>query len=240
MTKQVEGKQREQMVFEATRAATDALKQMQQEMSLEAVEKLMEENADAITYQEEINRLLAQNLTPVDDAVIDEELNAMMAVMQGGEKAATPAAAAAAAAAVPELPHVPVDLPLPPRDEPSLVALQPMVLTVTGFGQTGRQAGRGRARGRGREGGREGGRERERQSQGCWYVSSARCASLVAFLFARVCVGASSSRRDLDRQSWRTTTHRCLRQPSLRRLDRVGARPLVLSSVGLLQSPERA
>ena len=33
------------MVFEATRAATDALKQMQQQMSLEAVEKLMEENA---------------------------------------------------------------------------------------------------------------------------------------------------------------------------------------------------
>ena len=165
MTKQVEGKQREQMVFEATRAATDALKQMQQEMSLEAVEKLMEENADAITYQEEINRLLAQNLTPVDDAVIDEELNAMMAVMQGGEKAATPAAAAAAAAAVPELPHVPVDLPLPPRDEPSLVALQPMVLTVTGFGQTGRQAGRGRARGRGREGGREGGRTGERATE---------------------------------------------------------------------------
>ena len=45
-----------------------------------------------------------------------------------------------------------------------------------------------------REGGREGGTRGERQFQGSWYVSSARCTSLVAFLFARVCLCVFSRR----------------------------------------------
>ena len=52
---------------------------MQKEVSLEAVEKLMEETAEAAAYQKEISQLLRGNLTEADDQELETELEDLIA-----------------------------------------------------------------------------------------------------------------------------------------------------------------
>eukprot|EP00287_Rhodomonas_sp_CCMP768_P012891 CAMPEP_0196726882 /NCGR_PEP_ID=MMETSP1091-20130531/8005_1 /TAXON_ID=302021 /ORGANISM="Rhodomonas sp., Strain CCMP768" /LENGTH=228 /DNA_ID=CAMNT_0042069375 /DNA_START=146 /DNA_END=832 /DNA_ORIENTATION=- len=81
MVSGVEAAQREKMVFEAMRVGTDALKEMQKETSLEAVEQLMQDTQEAMDYQKEVEALLAGQITDVDEAAMESELDAMAAAM---------------------------------------------------------------------------------------------------------------------------------------------------------------
>lgn len=62
-------------MFEALNAGKNVLQQINKEMSLEAVEKFMEESDEAISYQHEVSSLLSKELSPVDEETIMKELN---------------------------------------------------------------------------------------------------------------------------------------------------------------------
>ncbi|ODV91595.1 hypothetical protein CANCADRAFT_15288, partial [Tortispora caseinolytica NRRL Y-17796] len=50
------------------------LKQLNAEMNMERIEKLMDETADGIAYQEEISDLMARSITKSDEEEIESEL----------------------------------------------------------------------------------------------------------------------------------------------------------------------
>eukprot|EP00802_Teleaulax_amphioxeia_P019978 Tamp_20234.p1 GENE.Tamp_20234~~Tamp_20234.p1 ORF type:complete len:237 (+),score=77.59 Tamp_20234:408-1118(+) len=108
----VEQQQQANLVFDVRKKANDALRQMQKEVSLEAVEKLMEETEEAMAYQKEITELLTGNLTNEDDEEMEAELEALIAAQFS--------AAPAVSDSVPELPSVPLTLPAVPTYEPAI------------------------------------------------------------------------------------------------------------------------
>ncbi len=71
----------EKKVFDQLKLGTKALQEIQKEMSIEAVEKLMEESREAIEYQDEISRMLGENLTSSDIADVDGEFDKLQAQM---------------------------------------------------------------------------------------------------------------------------------------------------------------
>lgn len=79
LTNQIEFAIVEQQVFAGLQQGNSILKEIQQEMSLEAVENLMEETAEAIAYQEEISRALSGKLTADDEMDLESELNDLIA-----------------------------------------------------------------------------------------------------------------------------------------------------------------
>lgn len=77
----VETAQRDKQVFEAVRIGTEALKEMQKETSIEEVEKLMQDTQEAMDYQKEVEAMLAGQISDVDEAAMESELEAMAAEM---------------------------------------------------------------------------------------------------------------------------------------------------------------
>ncbi|KAJ9467669.1 Vacuolar protein sorting-associated protein 20-like protein 1 [Diplonema papillatum] len=69
--------QLENTVMAAMKEGTASIKALQAEYSVEDVEKLMDETADAIAYQKEVTDLLAEKLSAEDDDDVEEELRAM-------------------------------------------------------------------------------------------------------------------------------------------------------------------
>ncbi|RUP46269.1 Snf7-domain-containing protein [Jimgerdemannia flammicorona] len=82
MTNSIEFALVEKQVFDGLKAGNNVLKEIQNEMSLEAVEKLMDETADAIAYQNvgwiwgcpEISELLSGKITAEDEEDVLQEL----------------------------------------------------------------------------------------------------------------------------------------------------------------------
>mmetsp|Transcript_107709 Transcript_107709/g.131428 ORF Transcript_107709/g.131428 Transcript_107709/m.131428 type:complete len:225 (+) Transcript_107709:137-811(+) len=72
---EVESAQMSQDIFKAMKQGTELLQQINDEMPIDEVEKLMDDTAEAIEYQNEINALLSENLTNIDDDEILQELN---------------------------------------------------------------------------------------------------------------------------------------------------------------------
>ncbi len=64
----------QQEVFNALKEGNNALQKINSQMSIEEVERLMDESAEAIAYQEEISRLLGSELTEEDNDAVLEEL----------------------------------------------------------------------------------------------------------------------------------------------------------------------
>ena len=58
----------ESQVLEGLKKGNESLKKMQQMVSLEDVEKIMDETADAVEYQRQISDLLSGGLTDEDEA----------------------------------------------------------------------------------------------------------------------------------------------------------------------------
>lgn len=56
-----------------------ALKEINKEMSIESVEKLMDETAASVAYQKEISELLAGKLTNDEEDEVEDELAAIEA-----------------------------------------------------------------------------------------------------------------------------------------------------------------
>eukprot|EP00669_Euglena_mutabilis_P007526 TRINITY_DN2790_c0_g1_i1.p1 TRINITY_DN2790_c0_g1~~TRINITY_DN2790_c0_g1_i1.p1 ORF type:complete len:212 (-),score=33.42 TRINITY_DN2790_c0_g1_i1:142-777(-) len=61
-------------VVEGLKIGAETLKQLQKEISVDAVEKIMEESAEAIAWHDEVSRILAESLTPEDNSDIEEQI----------------------------------------------------------------------------------------------------------------------------------------------------------------------
>ncbi|KAF9171584.1 Vacuolar protein sorting-associated protein 20 [Mortierella sp. AD011] len=68
----------EQQVFAGLAAGNQVLKELRREMSLSDVEKLMDETADGIAYQNEIDELLCSRLSVAEEEDIERELDEML------------------------------------------------------------------------------------------------------------------------------------------------------------------
>eukprot|EP00029_Vermamoeba_vermiformis_P003253 TRINITY_DN13646_c0_g1_i1.p1 TRINITY_DN13646_c0_g1~~TRINITY_DN13646_c0_g1_i1.p1 ORF type:complete len:265 (-),score=69.70 TRINITY_DN13646_c0_g1_i1:39-833(-) len=64
----------EKKVFDGLKTGNEVLKQIQKEMSIEAVEELMADTKEAIEYQEEVDSMLTSQLTDLEEEDILEEL----------------------------------------------------------------------------------------------------------------------------------------------------------------------
>ncbi|KAI8645633.1 Snf7-domain-containing protein [Parasitella parasitica] len=65
----------EKQVLEGLKCGNDVLKEIHKETSLEAVEKLMDDTADAIAYQKEIDEMLHGLISSEDEEEISKELD---------------------------------------------------------------------------------------------------------------------------------------------------------------------
>ncbi|KAI8149080.1 Snf7 family [Fennellomyces sp. T-0311] len=67
----------EKEIMEGLKNGNSVLKEIHKEMSLEAVEKLMDDTADAIAYQNEIEELLSGKISDEDEEEILQELESL-------------------------------------------------------------------------------------------------------------------------------------------------------------------
>uniref|UniRef100_A0ABM0MBV1 Charged multivesicular body protein 6-A-like n=1 Tax=Saccoglossus kowalevskii TaxID=10224 RepID=A0ABM0MBV1_SACKO len=77
LVQDIEFSQVEMQVVEGLKVGNDCLKKMHQMMSIEDVERIMEETQEGIEYQREIDELLAGSLTDEDEDAILAELEAI-------------------------------------------------------------------------------------------------------------------------------------------------------------------
>uniref|UniRef100_A0A6U6CBD7 Charged multivesicular body protein 6 n=2 Tax=Guillardia theta TaxID=55529 RepID=A0A6U6CBD7_GUITH len=74
----VETAQRDKEVFLAMKKGSESLKEIRQELSLENVENLMNESADAVESQNRISEMLAGNFDAEEEEAMNRELDSMM------------------------------------------------------------------------------------------------------------------------------------------------------------------
>lgn len=103
MVENIEFTQVEMKVVEGLKQGNECLEQMHKIMSLEDVERIMADTQDAVEYQREIDELLGQNLTQVDEEAVLQELEELLG---GGEEHI-----------VERLPEVPTTEPLGEEEE---------------------------------------------------------------------------------------------------------------------------
>ncbi|KAJ0060040.1 hypothetical protein NL108_002826, partial [Boleophthalmus pectinirostris] len=77
MVQDLEFAQIEMKVLEGLKVGNECLKKMHEVMSIEEVERIMDETQDAIEYQRQIDEMLAGSLTPEDEDDILAELEAI-------------------------------------------------------------------------------------------------------------------------------------------------------------------
>ncbi|KAH0517940.1 Charged multivesicular body protein 6 [Microtus ochrogaster] len=77
MVQSIEFTQIEMKVMEGLQVGNECLNKMHQVMSIEEVERILDETQEAIEYQRQIDELLAGNFTQEDEDAILEELNAI-------------------------------------------------------------------------------------------------------------------------------------------------------------------
>ncbi|XP_023672702.1 charged multivesicular body protein 6 [Paramormyrops kingsleyae] len=77
MVQDIEFAQIEMKVIEGLKIGNDCLKKMHEVMSIEEVERIMDETQDAIEYQREIDDMLAGSLTQEDEDAVLAELDAI-------------------------------------------------------------------------------------------------------------------------------------------------------------------
>jgi len=65
-------------VIDGIRMGKDVLQELNDQMKIEDVEKLMDDTADAIAYQKEVDAILHQNLSAEDDEAAQEELDRIL------------------------------------------------------------------------------------------------------------------------------------------------------------------
>lgn len=83
MINQIEFAQIEQKVLAGLKQGTEVLKELNNMMKIEDVEKLMEDTEDAIAYQKEIGELLSGKLSSEDDEEIERELEMIIREQTG-------------------------------------------------------------------------------------------------------------------------------------------------------------
>ncbi|KAI8081286.1 Snf7-domain-containing protein [Halteromyces radiatus] len=75
LTQSIEYALVEKQVLEGLKNGNDVLKEIHKEMSLEDVERLMDDTADSIAYQNQIDDILSEQLTAEDEEEIMKELD---------------------------------------------------------------------------------------------------------------------------------------------------------------------
>lgn len=86
------------------------LKEINSEMSLENIEKIMDDSSEGIAYQREVEQLLNERITRSDDAAVELELEALESEIVGKPKKQTDIEKVSGAPNFPALPaHVPVE-----------------------------------------------------------------------------------------------------------------------------------
>ncbi|XP_065826772.1 charged multivesicular body protein 6-like [Oscarella lobularis] len=86
MAQTLEFTQVEMRVVEGMKQGNQALEAMHKMMSLEDVEKIMDDTQDAIEYQKQIDELLGQNLSQEDEDEVLKELDQLLGVPEPGLK----------------------------------------------------------------------------------------------------------------------------------------------------------
>eukprot|EP00033_Pygsuia_biforma_P002201 GCRY01002439.1.p1 GENE.GCRY01002439.1~~GCRY01002439.1.p1 ORF type:complete len:204 (+),score=57.36 GCRY01002439.1:118-729(+) len=76
----IEFKQMEKQVFDGLKTGTQVLKDLNAEMSLEDVEKLMDDSEEAIAYQRQIDEILGNALTQADEDEVLAEFESLVGV----------------------------------------------------------------------------------------------------------------------------------------------------------------
>lgn len=103
----MESSEMQKSVLESIESGTSALKKLQETMKLEDVEKLLEENREAIEYQEEVSAMLGQDLRPgdvPDDEALEAELNGYLEKEKKEEESKTEDAVGGDATVLPSVP----------------------------------------------------------------------------------------------------------------------------------------
>ncbi|KAG5653597.1 hypothetical protein H0H81_012104 [Sphagnurus paluster] len=89
-------------VLHGLRQGNEVLKEIHKEMSIESVEKLLEETSEAREYQKEIGEMLSNTLTLDEEDVVQAELKALQAEQLQESEISQPM----------EMPTVPVTIPV--------------------------------------------------------------------------------------------------------------------------------
>ncbi|CAO3688142.1 unnamed protein product [Umbelopsis ramanniana] len=108
----------EKQVLDGLQKGNEVLKEIHKEMSVEAVQKLMDDTADAIEYQNEIDEILSGNLTAEDEEDVLRELDELQQQELEAQMPAVPDAVPAGMEhreGEEELPAVPSHNPLETR-----------------------------------------------------------------------------------------------------------------------------
>ncbi|PNW74212.1 hypothetical protein CHLRE_13g589700v5 [Chlamydomonas reinhardtii] len=92
MLSNIETTKKQTVVFGALQQSNDALKQLQAQVRLEDVQRLLDDTAEAKAYQEELSALLGQQLSDTEDAEVEAELAALEEVVVDEDKMAMPTA----------------------------------------------------------------------------------------------------------------------------------------------------
>ncbi|KAJ8101900.1 Snf7-domain-containing protein [Lipomyces tetrasporus] len=77
LTQSIEFALVEKDVLFGLQQGSQVLKEINREMSMDKVERLLDESADGIAYQNEVSQMLADSITNAEEAEIEEELEAM-------------------------------------------------------------------------------------------------------------------------------------------------------------------
>ncbi|KAK9344147.1 Snf7-domain-containing protein [Lipomyces starkeyi] len=77
LTQSIEFALVEKDVLFGLQQGSQVLREINREMSMDKVERLLDESADGIAYQNEVSQMLANSITNSEEAEIEEELEAM-------------------------------------------------------------------------------------------------------------------------------------------------------------------
>ncbi|KAI8378432.1 Snf7-domain-containing protein [Blakeslea trispora] len=108
----------EKQVLEGLQKGNDVLKEIHKETSLEAVEKLMDDTADAIAYQNQIDDMLHGLISAEDEEEIERELEELREQELDAELPEVPVKKLPQAEVDHEIPSVPTHIPQKATEKP--------------------------------------------------------------------------------------------------------------------------
>lgn len=79
MINSLEFAQMRNQIFSQLEQGNKMLQDLNAQMDVETVQKIMDDSREAIAYQKEISAAVAQVLTPEDDEAIEDQFNQMLA-----------------------------------------------------------------------------------------------------------------------------------------------------------------